>query len=186
MPTRRRLASRVSALPALLERAPARVLLIVGLGVVVLGALIVTRPLTSLVLLGIYVGVSAIVTGVFEFTSRHRAPTWWTRALALAWIVGGVLVLAWLGRSLDFLPAILAVLLVLGGLASFGDMIARGRVSQRVLAAASGVAQIAFGVLSTIAAVLAVAALADRFSGIFFEPRDVRDRLGLPVFATFS
>lgn len=148
MPTRRRLASRVSALPALLERAPARVLLIVGLGVVVLGALIVTRPLTSLVLLGIYVGVSAIVTGVFEFTSRHRAPTWWTRALALAWIVGGVLVLAWLGRSLDFLPAILAVLLVLGGLASFGDMIARGRVSQRVLAAASGVAQIAFGVLS--------------------------------------
>lgn len=45
---------------------------------------------------------------------------------------------------------------------------------------------IAIGVLSTIAAVLAVAALADRFSGIFFEPRDVRDRLGLPVFATFS
>jgi hypothetical protein len=40
--------------------------------------------------------------------------------------------------------------------------------------------------MSTIAAVLAVAALADRFSGIFFEPRDVRDRLGLPVFATFS
>lgn len=45
---------------------------------------------------------------------------------------------------------------------------------------------IAIGILSTIAAVLAVAALADRFSGIFFEPRDVRDRLGLPVFATFS
>ena len=45
---------------------------------------------------------------------------------------------------------------------------------------------IAIGVLSTILAVLAVAALADRFSGIFFEPRDVRDRLGLPVFATFS
>ena len=45
---------------------------------------------------------------------------------------------------------------------------------------------IVIGVLSTIAAVLAVASLADRFSGIFFEPRDVRDRLGLPVFATFS
>lgn len=49
-----------------------------------------------------------------------------------------------------------------------------------------GLIAIAIGVLSTIAAVLAVAALADRFSGIFFEPRDVRDRLGLPVFATFS
>lgn len=45
---------------------------------------------------------------------------------------------------------------------------------------------IAIGILATIGAVLAVAALADRFSGIFYEPRDVRDRLGLPVFATFS
>lgn len=45
---------------------------------------------------------------------------------------------------------------------------------------------IAIGVLATIASVLMVAALADRFSGLFFEPRDVRDRLGLPVFATFS
>jgi hypothetical protein len=45
---------------------------------------------------------------------------------------------------------------------------------------------IAIGILATIASVLLVAALADRFSGIFFEPRDVRDRLGLPVFATFS
>ncbi len=49
-----------------------------------------------------------------------------------------------------------------------------------------GLIAILIGVMSTIAAVLAVAALADRFSGIFFEPRDVRDRLGLPVFATFS
>ena len=49
-----------------------------------------------------------------------------------------------------------------------------------------GLIAIIIGVLSTIAAVLAVAALADRFSGIFFEPREVRDRLGLPVFATFS
>ncbi len=49
-----------------------------------------------------------------------------------------------------------------------------------------GLIAMAIGLLSTIAAVLLVAALADRFSGIFFEPRDVRDRLGLPVFATFS
>ncbi|MCL2777902.1 MAG: hypothetical protein FWD73_07850 [Polyangiaceae bacterium] len=42
------------------------------------------------------------------------------------------------------------------------------------------------GLLATIAAMLIVAGIADRLSGIFFEPRDVRDRLGLPVFATFS
>lgn len=49
-----------------------------------------------------------------------------------------------------------------------------------------GFIAIVIGIFSTVAAVLAAAALADRFSGIFFEPRDVRDRLGLPVFATFS
>ena len=49
-----------------------------------------------------------------------------------------------------------------------------------------GLIAVAIGILGTIGAVLLVAALADRFSGIFFEPRDVRDRLGLPVFATFS
>ncbi|MCL2725617.1 MAG: hypothetical protein FWD69_14380 [Polyangiaceae bacterium] len=42
------------------------------------------------------------------------------------------------------------------------------------------------GLLATIAAILLAATVADRFSGIFYEPRDVRDRLGLPVFATFS
>ena len=49
-----------------------------------------------------------------------------------------------------------------------------------------GLIAVVIGILATIAAVLVVAGLADRFSGIFFEPRDVRDRLGLPVFATFS
>jgi uncharacterized protein involved in exopolysaccharide biosynthesis len=49
-----------------------------------------------------------------------------------------------------------------------------------------GLIAVLIGVLSTLAAVLLAATLADRFSGIFFEPRDVRDRLGLPVFATFS
>lgn len=44
----------------------------------------------------------------------------------------------------------------------------------------------ALGVLATFMAILAVASLADRFSGLFFEPRDVRDRLGIPVYATFS
>jgi uncharacterized membrane protein HdeD (DUF308 family)/S-formylglutathione hydrolase FrmB len=148
MATRRRLSARWSILPDLFGRAPARVLLVAGVVIVVLGALIVTRPLTSLILLGLYVALSAIGTGVLELASRHRTPRWWTRLFALAWIAGGVLVLVWLGRSLDLLPSVLAVFLVVGGLASVGDAVARGRPSERVLAAASGAAQIAFGVLS--------------------------------------
>lgn len=49
-----------------------------------------------------------------------------------------------------------------------------------------GLIALALGFLATFVAVLLAAALADRLSGIFYEPRDVRDRLGLPVFATFS
>jgi len=45
---------------------------------------------------------------------------------------------------------------------------------------------LAIGVMFTLMAVLVLSALADRLSGIFYEPRDVRDRLRLPVFATFS
>ncbi len=42
------------------------------------------------------------------------------------------------------------------------------------------------GLLLTTAAALATALIADRFSGIFFEPRHVRDRLGIPVFGTMK
>lgn len=120
------------------------------LGVVIagLGLLIVIRPLTSLVLLGVYVGVSAIVSGVLELVSRHRAPTWWTRVLAFTFIAGGAVILIWLGRSIELLPPALAVLLMVGGLASLGDALAPQRVSARVLAVAWGGAQIAFGILS--------------------------------------
>lgn len=144
----RPLSRRWSALPTLLSRAPARVVLIVGIVVVLLGALIVTRPLTSLMLLAVYVGLSAIVTGAFELAARGRRSRWWERVLAVVWIGGGVVVLVWLGRSLDLLPQALVVLLAVGGLAAIGQAITRGSVSERVLAAASGVAQIAFAILA--------------------------------------
>jgi chromosome segregation ATPase len=42
------------------------------------------------------------------------------------------------------------------------------------------------GALCTIALMLVAAVLRDRASGLFYEPRDVRDRLGLPVYATMK
>lgn len=137
---------RWNALPVLTRHAPPRVLLIVGIVVVVLGALIVSRPLTSLVLLGIYVGASAVVMGIVELVARPAG--WWARSVAAAWIVAGVAVLVWLGRSLELLPPVLAVLLVIGGLASVGRAVSSGEVSARVLSLAWGVAQIALGLLS--------------------------------------
>lgn len=145
---------RWSVLPRLLAQAPPRVLIVVGAALGVLGLLIVSKPLTSLVLLGVYVGISAIASGIIELVARHRSPTWWSRPFALAWIALGLLVLFWLGRSLNLLPTVLAILLLLGGFASLGDAVTRKRarervrVSWRLLTAVWGVAQLVFGFLS--------------------------------------
>lgn len=50
----------------------------------------------------------------------------------------------------------------------------------------SGLIAALLGLALTVLAALATAAIADRFSGIFFEPRHVRDRLGIPVFGTMK
>lgn len=142
----RSLSRRWSVLPELVRTAPPRVLLIVGAVVVVLGVLIVTRPLTSIVLLGLYIGVSAVVTGVLGLVGRPAG--WWPRIVAVVWIVAGLGVLVWLGRSLELLPTVLAALLIIGGLASIGGVLTGGAPSVRVLRGSWGIAQLAFGVLS--------------------------------------
>ncbi len=131
-----------------MEKAPPRILVLVGLVITALGALIVVRPLASLVLLGVYIGLSAIAAGVVELISRHGTPEWWTRLFGVAWILGGLFVIVWFGRNIELLPVALSVLLVIGGLASIGDALGRGRISVRVLTFVWGGAQIAFGVLS--------------------------------------
>ena len=69
--------------------------------------------------------------------------------ICVLWIVGGVAVLVWLGRSIELLPAVLSLLLILGGLGSLAG-VSRGRASERVLAVASGGAQIVFGILALV------------------------------------
>ncbi|GAB3604229.1 hypothetical protein GCM10027411_23050 [Microbacterium aureliae] len=138
---------RWSVLPRLVEGAHPRVVLLVGLALAVLGALMALRPLTSLFLLALYVGVSAIVAGVWELASP-RGAVWWRRVFAAAWVLVGLAVIVWFGRSLDLAPTALAVLLVVGGLASLGDATAGGLVSQRLLGVAWGAAQLVFGVLA--------------------------------------
>lgn len=139
--------SAIHALPSLLTRAPAWLLLTIGLTLVALGLLIVTRPLTSLWLLGVYVGISCLIAGIAEFSSGRETPNWWNSLFAVVWILAGFAILLWLGYSIQLLPTALAILLVVAGVSSLGG-IARGRVSERVLTAAWGVAQLVFGILA--------------------------------------
>lgn len=136
-----------SALPRLLERtARPRLLIVIGLIVVVLGILIVFRPLTSLALLGFYLGVSAIVSGIFDVVGARESR--WRRVLGALWIVGGIALLLWLGRDIENLPPTLGVLLMIAGVASVGQAVARGKVTQRILSLAWGASQIVFGLLA--------------------------------------
>lgn len=145
---RRRAVTGWSVAPRLVRGAPPGVLVVVGALALLVGLLIVTRPLTSLLLLTIYVGLSAVFTGVARLLSAPDAPLWSRIAFGSVWIALGLAILIGLGRTLELLPDIIAVLLVVGGLASVYDAFARGRASARVLAATWGAAQISFGVLA--------------------------------------
>lgn len=134
-------------LPRLVGDAPPGVLVGVGAVALLLGLLIVTRPLTSLVILTVYVGLSAVVSGIADLVGR-QATSWPRRLFAAAWIVAGLVVLIGIGVTLESLPDILAVLLVLGGLASVLDVALSQRVSERILALAWALAQIVFGLLA--------------------------------------
>ena len=146
-PTTRAQPPRWGRLLRIVESAPPRLAVVIGISLVVLGVFIVSRPLTSLWLLGVYVGVSAIVSGIADLGDPRRTPVWWNRLVSAIWILGGAAILIWLGRSLELLPVALALLLVVGGLGSLAG-VARGRASERVLAVAVGISQIAFGVLA--------------------------------------
>lgn len=141
------LRDRLAALPGLLDRAPVWLTTSAGAVLVALGVVIVVRPLTSLTLLGMYIGASCLITGFLGLITRRRELRWWDVLFGAAWIVAGILVLVWLGRSIALLPWFLAILLVVSGAGRAAGVL-RGRLSSRVLAGALGVCEIVFGALA--------------------------------------
>ena len=136
---------RLRALPGLLASAPPWLLAIVGTTLVVLGILIIARPLASLSLLALCAGVSCILSGVGGF-GRAGRPLWVRVGAGVLWIGVGAALIVWMGISIALLPVVLAILLVVGGIADL-PRLRCGTVSVRVLAGAWIVAQIAVGVL---------------------------------------
>ncbi len=143
------------------RRAPRWLLVVLGLPLLVGGVLLTTRPLSSLSVIALLIGASAIVTGVAELVTAHRRPAALRFAAGIGWVLGGVLAIVWLGRSIELLPVAVCVLLVAGAVASLGG-VTRGRLGERVLAGALAAAQLSFAVLALVwpdATLLVVAAL---------------------------
>ena len=135
---------RLRALPGLLTRAPRPLLALVGLAAAVLGLLLITRPLSSVAVLAIYLGLSAIAAGAGDLTAERPA----ARLLGLAWILLGLTVLVWLGRAITLLPTVIAVVLVASGLARLATARAEPTWDARAATALFGLADLAFGVLA--------------------------------------
>jgi acetyl esterase/lipase/uncharacterized membrane protein HdeD (DUF308 family) len=119
------------------------------------GAVLLTRPLTALAVLGISIGVSCVVSGIADLIDRRGSAddtgvrdgriasiiAWW-------WIAVGVLIAAWLGRDVDlFGPAVGILLLVSGTVAVFRWPLVE-RTVDRLIAALFGAAEALFGVLA--------------------------------------
>lgn len=150
MPTRspyRRLSRRVRALPGLLARAPWWVLVAIGAATTSLGVLLAVRPLSSLTVLGVYTGVSCVVSGLGDLVARHADRGRLSLLTGIGWVCAGVAVLAWLGRSLQLLGPFVAGLLIVSGALRLLDL-RRGPARERLLAGAFGLSEIAFGTVA--------------------------------------
>lgn len=132
--------ARIRALPWLVADAPRGVRALVGAAVLALGLVLVVRPFAALGALGLYVGLSCVLSGVGDLLARRRAA-------AAMWIGAGVLVLAWLGRDVALLGTTVAVLLIASGLLDVLGLV-RERTGDRALRAVFGLAQVAWGVMA--------------------------------------
>lgn len=122
-----------------------------GIGVLAagLGASIVLRPTTSLGVLALLIGAGFVATGVLELIDARDAPARWRVALAVLWIVGGVVVLVVPGLTVRATAlAIGLALLVNGVLQVISGCFGAGTADVRVASMLLGLAWIVFGGLA--------------------------------------
>lgn len=139
----------IGALPALMASVPAWAGLVVGAGAAVLGVLLVTRPLTSVTVLSVYLGLSCVATGLGELTtSRLRARAQLRALLGVGWVVLGVVILAGLGRAIALLPLVLGIGLAVSGVLRWLSLRGEGSRDRRTAAMLLGFSDLGFGALA--------------------------------------
>lgn len=120
--------------------------LLVGIVLLVLGAVLVLRPFTSLAFLIALVVTALVVGGLGELLRRDRDRGAWPWVRCAAYLLAAVLILVWPSGSIRLLSVILAVLLVVDGVSDIAALSAV-RGTARYNAVVGGVASIAFGLV---------------------------------------
>jgi len=122
---------------------------LIGIGAVVLGVLLIVRPLSSVTVLTIYIGLSCVAAGVASLSSdAARSRQLAAGVLGAGWIVLGVAVLAGLGRAIGLLPTVIAVALIVSGLVRGFEVRRAPTLDARIATGLFGLTDIVFGVVA--------------------------------------
>lgn len=132
-------------LPALARSLPWPARLVVGILAVGLGLGLVTKPLSSLSALAIYLGITALVVGVGELARERRDRI--GLVVGGGWVLLGLICLVLPDRALDSLPTVVAIALVVSG--ALRALRARaGSLDARIATGLLGLAEVVLGVVA--------------------------------------
>jgi uncharacterized membrane protein HdeD (DUF308 family)/alpha-beta hydrolase superfamily lysophospholipase len=119
--------------------------LALGILCIVLGAILLTRPFSSLAVLILVVAIAAVVAGISDIAGREReASPRLTAVVGSGWILVGIAILVWPGLSLRGLALIVGIALIVSGGARIASAI-RGTADQRGAAILLGAASVILG-----------------------------------------
>lgn len=125
-----------------------------------LGAYLIADPFKSLSVLAAATAIALLLSGAGELASagESRAP-WLSRVAGLAWIVAGLLALAWPGITLTALAIVAGAGLLIGGVTELRAA-AEERGEERLLARVGGLAAVLAGLLALLWPGITILALA--------------------------
>jgi uncharacterized membrane protein HdeD (DUF308 family) len=151
----------LTTVPRVPTAVPRWLLVAAGVVVTAIGVVLVARPLDSLTALSLYIGISCLASGVGDLLARRPGDNVLGRMTGALWCAAGVVVLLWVGRSVNLLGPFVAALLVGTGAVRILRL-RRGTTPERLLDGLFGLAEIAFGLAALLwpdATLLVVAVL---------------------------
>lgn len=121
--------------------------IVVGIACVILGVALIFRPFRSLGALVLLVGIAAILSAVAAWSAARQTATRLDDALAAAWLVAGLAILAWPDLTVRGVAVIAGLSMLLNGVVwLFG--VGRGPLDIRLASVVRGVAHVGFGLLA--------------------------------------
>jgi uncharacterized membrane protein HdeD (DUF308 family) len=131
-------------------RAPGWLRVALALACIALGAALLTRPLLSLGTLVVLIGATLIVSGIADLVTASRADSAAAArfVVAAAWIIAGVVVIAWPGVTVRVLAIVVGVMLAISGVRHLIGAVRGGPVDARIADVLLGLAGIVVGALA--------------------------------------